>query len=156
MSAAGMRALLEAGDVEALRSAWAQLAPHLPRHTRAQAEIVMHHARTQCEAVTLPKRAYSHRWLIERDLPSGLPDKLKPSAERLYPKVVTAVGIGSICSKGREWMQPALGLIRGAMEQAVQECYAEGHTDPGFVSARMAEARGREQKHLFGSLIGGR
>jgi hypothetical protein len=151
MSSLAFRNLLEAGDGEALRVAWAQVAPHLPQPTsREQAETMMHHARTQAESVAFAKRAYSHRWLTERGLPSGLPDHLKPSAERLYPRVVDAVGIS--CSSRNPHLAPAVALIRGAMETVVQECYADGDTDPLIVKPRMMAARQAESKRLFGAI----
>jgi hypothetical protein len=146
------RALLEDGNVQALRSAWAQVAPHLPQPaTRQQAEIVMHHARTQSEVITFPKRAWSHRWLAERNLPSGLPDALRPKAEQLCPRVVEGVGI-SVKSKYPEVER----CVRTAMEHAVLDAYAEKRTDPVFVRQRMALARRNETRRLFGSLTGGR
>ena len=141
--------LLEDGDVDALRLAWAKAAPHLPQpQTRAEAEIVMHHARTQAESMAFPKRAYSHRWLAERNLPSGLPDNLKPRAERMYPKIVSAVGIA--CGSMNSAMAPVALAIRGAMEEAVQHCYADGRTEPAFVKAQMMIARAAETRRLFG------
>lgn len=146
------RNLLDAGDVDALRDAWARVAPHLPQpETREQAEIVMHHARTQAESLPLKARAYSHRWLTEHDLPSGLPDHLKQSAERLYP--VSAEGVGISVTMRSEWMRPAMLEVRGAMEYAVSDAYAERRTSPAFVKARMNEAKTRTLKALFGNWL---
>jgi hypothetical protein len=73
-------------------------------------------------------------------MPSALPDWLRPRADRLYPKVVEGVGI-AVRGPGHK---RALALaLRGAMEVVVQECYADGKTDPDFVRARMTEARER-------------
>ncbi len=149
MSAASFRTLLQAGDVNALRKAWTQVAPHLPQPASyEQAEIVMHHARTQAGTITLKARAWSHRWLVERDLPSGLPDDLKPQAERLYPRVAEAVGI-SVRTRNA-YFQPAAAEAQKAMEGAVEQCYADRRTDPAFVKARMAEAKDKTYKALFG------
>ena len=151
MSSLAFRNLLEAGDGEALRAAWSEVAPHLPQpKTPAQAETMMHHARTQAESVSFAKRAYSHRWLTERGLPSGLPDGMKPKAERLYPRVVDAVGIS--CSAKNPMLAPAMNLIRSAMEAAVMECYADGDTEPSLVKARMMAARQGEMRRLFGAI----
>lgn len=151
---AEFRRLLEDRDVARLRSAYAQIMPHLPQpKDDAQAEVIMHLARTTAqivEAIPFAKVAYSHRWLVERGLPSQLPDKLKPKAERLYPKIVHAVGIAVGSSSAH--MKPAADMIRKAMEDAVSDCYANGDTDPAFVKLRLMAARTDEQKRLFGSL----
>lgn len=154
MSTLAFRNLLEQGDVEGLRSSWAAVFPNMPQpESREQAEIVMHRARTEAESLPLRPRAYSHRWLSERDLPSGLPDRLKPSAERLYP--VVAQGVGISVNTEQDWLKPAMGEVRGAMECAVLDADAEGRlSDTPFVKARMSEARDRTLKALFGCLSG--
>lgn len=116
--------------------------------TVEQAEIVMHMARTQAESLPLRARAYSHCWLTERALPSQLPDALKPSAERLYPVVVDAVGI-SVNTKN-EYLRPAMLEVRGAMEYAVADAFADNRKDSPFVTQRMNEARERTMRALFG------
>lgn len=153
MSHQQFRALLQEGDVDGLRRGWVELFPNMPApKSREQAEIVMHHARTAAETITLRARAYSHRWLVERGLPSGLPDRLKPSAERLYPRRVAGVGI-SVNARS-PILQPAMVLVRQAMEGAVLEAEADGRlTDSEFVAGRMAEARAREMRALFGGLV---
>jgi hypothetical protein len=147
---AEFRTLLEAGDVDALRGAWAMAAPHLPQpETREDAEIVMHHARTTAESISFRKRAYSHAWLTERALPSGLPDELRPRAERMYPVVVSAVGI-SVNTKN-EFLKPVIAEVRGAMEHAVLEAEADGKLkDSEHVQQRMFEARERTYRQLLG------
>jgi hypothetical protein len=149
MSSAAFTRLLEAGDVDALRGAWAKIAPHLPQpETREKAEIVMHMARTSLKTLPLRRRAWSHRWLAERDLPSQLPDELRPRAERMYPIVAEGVGI-SVNTKN-PLLQPLVGHVRKSMEDAVSECYADKRTDPVFVTARMTEARERTYETLLG------
>lgn len=152
ISGGAFRALLESGDVTGLQSAWANHYPRLPRpRTREQTEIVMHYARTEADSVSFRARAYSHAWLSERSLPSGLPDQLRASADRLYPRVAAAVGI-SVNAKSPE-LQPALDGVRVAMERAVLDAEAEGRlTDSPFVVARMGEARRRELRALFGRI----
>src|SRR5215218_10937824 len=89
-----VRHILETLDVEGARRLWSFVNPHLPQDgTDADFLASLHHARTQAESMHLSHRAYSHRWLEERGLPSGLPDHLKPSAQRMYPRIVSAVGI---------------------------------------------------------------
>lgn len=143
------RAAAEAGDLETLRRLWAHACPHLPPLPAGEtARMVLHHARTQMASLPLKARAWSHRWLLDHGFPSGLPDALKPKAERLYPQVVSAVGI---CVRPRtEAARPAALEIRGAMEDAVSDAYAEGRTDPAFVAARMREARAKVTRQLFG------
>jgi hypothetical protein len=142
------RAALEAGDVRLCRKMWAAFMPHLPVPTPEEAEAVMHHARTGAETVSFKARAWSHRWLTERGLPSGLPDKLKPSAERIYPRVVDAVGI-SVNSRS-PWLKPAMVEVRKSMEDAVSDCYANGDTAPAIVRPEMFKARERTMRQLFG------
>ena len=110
----------------------------------------MHHARTAAESVSLKARAWSHRWLCERDLPSALPDHLKPSAERLYPANKMAVGIS--VNFRSAWMKGAEAEVRGAMEAEVLNADAHGRIeDAAFVKARMMEAKGRTMRALFGA-----
>lgn len=143
------REALEAGDVRRLRRMWSSFCPHLPQpRTAEQAETVMHHARTQAENISFKARAWSHRWLTERELPSGLPDQLKPQAERVYPRVVEAVGI-SVNIKN-PLLKPVGAAVQRAMGDAVEEAYADRRTDPVFVKARMQEARERTFKALLG------
>lgn len=149
MSTAAFRALLEAGDVDGLRRAWAQVASHLPQpETRDQAEIVMHHARTTSSSVRFRYRAWSHRWLVERSLPSGLPDELKPQAEKVEPRI--AEGVGIVVRSGNPDMQPVADEVRKAMEVAVEDAYADRRTDPVFIKARMEEARAKSYRSLIG------
>lgn len=136
------RQLLEAGDVDGLMKAWSRVAPHLPQpQSREQAEITMHMARTQSETIPLRHRQYSHCWLTERMLPSQLPPKDLPT-------IAEAVGIS--VNFGSKYLEPAAIEVRGAMEDAVNDCYANGETQVPFVRARMAEARDRTMKALFG------
>lgn len=139
---------LERGDLSYLRRYWAEKLPGLPQPEEADAAATMHYARTVTESVTLKARAYSHRWLEERAFPSGLPDQLKPEAERIYPRVVGAVGIS--VNTSNVYLRPAALEVRHAMENAVSEAYADGRTDAAFVGQRMEEARERSWKQLLG------
>lgn len=152
MTALALRNLLEAGDVEGCAAYWRKHAPQMPQaESRDQTEIVMHLARTASESVTLDRRAWSHRWLLDRGLPSQLPDGLKPKAERLYPERRVAVGIS--INFNSPWMKGAERLVQSAMEEAVLEADAHGKIeDAAFVSARMAEAKAKAMKSLFGSI----
>lgn len=143
------RQLLEAGDARALRRAWHKLMPTMPQpDSDEQAELTMHVARTASVMVSFKARAYSHRWLTERSMPSQLPDELRPKAERMYP--VVAEGVGVSVGFVSKWMAPAALEVRGAMNDAIEECYADRRTDPAFVSSRMAEAKEKTLRALFG------
>lgn len=142
------RAALEAGDVRKVRKMWAAFMPHLPQPDADGAEAAMHVARTAAETVSFKARAWSHRWLTEQGLPSRLPDRLKPSAERIYPRVVEGVGI-SVNARS-PLLKPAMAEVRRAMENAVSDCYANGDTSPAIVRPRMFEAREKTLRSLFG------
>jgi hypothetical protein len=143
------RQLLETGNVDALRAAWARAMPGMPQpETREHAEIAMHMARTSSTLILFKYRAWSHAWLTERNLPSQLPDALRPRAERAYPGVVQAVGIS--VNFHSPLLAPAANEIRGAMEHAVLDAFAAGRRDPGFVTIRMQEARAKTERSLFG------
>lgn len=143
-SAEVRRCLVEL-DAEGIVKIWQRLRPDLPVPTTREAVLVaLHFARTAANSVPLKLRAYSHRWLEDHGHPSQLPDRLKPQAERLYPRTESAVGI-AVKSK-----YPVVKYaIQTAMEQAVLEAYADGHAnDPEKVRERMLEARRREQRGL--------
>lgn len=149
MSAKAFRNLLEAGDVEGLRSFWRDAASGMPQpETREQAEIVMHMTRTAAGSVSFRHRAYSHRWLTERNYRSQLPESLKPRAEQLHPQVVEAVGIS--VNFLSPYMAPAAAEVRKVMEHAVEDAYAEGRREPDFVRQQMREARTKVERALFG------
>jgi hypothetical protein len=138
---------LRAGDHLAMNRLWREAYPGLPPMSDVDAETVMHRARTEASRLELRARAWSHRWLCERGLPSGLPEDLKPTAERIFPRVVMGVGI-SVNAKGI--LAPVAKSIQRVMENAVGDAYADGKTDPAFVHERMAEARESELRRLFG------
>lgn len=140
---AEMRRCLEALDVEGVRRLWAHIAPQFAQCTDAEALAALHMARTAAESITLRLRAYSHRWLSDNGYPSALPDALRPKAERMYPKIVTAVGI-SVISKYRQ----VADEVGGAMRDVVENCYADGKEDPEYIRPRMLEARQIARKRL--------
>jgi hypothetical protein len=144
-------AALESGDVQLVRRISAQLFPHLPQPaTDEDAETQMHMARTQMPEVSFRARAWSHRWLTERSLPSQLPDELKPKAERLYPVVVEAVFVSANSNSAA--LRPVAKLVQAAMSDAVLEAEADGRlSDVPFVRARIQDARARTFKELLGA-----
>mgnify|MGYP000935047973 FL=1 len=139
MQSEAFRQCLDELDIVRARRAWVMTFPaYPPLGSDAEVLRVLHFARTKTDAVALRKRAYSHQWLIERGLPSGLPDRLKSSAERIYPVAVGCVGIAT---KTRSALATE---IRSVMENAVHETYADGHAgQPEIVRSRMLEMRQR-------------
>jgi len=110
--------------------------------------VAIHHARTQSIWLRFRARAYSHAWLMERGLPTGLPDDLRPKAERLYPVFASAVGV-AVKSSYPQVVQE----ISCAMTDAVLEAEDDGRlTDSPFVKARMLEERQKARKRLFGRI----
>ncbi len=132
-------------DVGAVRKLWAQAfaGEHQPKDDN-EALIALHHARTQAQSVPFDRRAYSHRWLAERGLPSGLPDELKPKAERVSPRIVEAVGVSVKAMS--EASIPLARAIERAMSDAVADAYADGNRNPDFIKQRMNEARARAMR----------
>ena len=140
--AAEFRRCLVDGDVAALRALWAHAFPHLEQPgDDEQARTMLHRARTEARSVPFKLRAYSHRWLEDNARASGLPDELKPKAQRMYPRIVSAVGIACMTTSPHRYEQAK--AVERAMSDAVAEAYADGKTDPVFVSKRMSDARER-------------
>jgi hypothetical protein len=145
-----MRECLEKADAHNIRELWAKAAPHLPQpKDEAEALKTIHYARTVSGSIHDSLRCYSHRWLEERGLPSGLPDQLKPKADRLYPRVVSAVGVAV---RMRNPEEASAGLeIRKAMVNAVLELEADGRlNDIDYGRERITDARLKERRKLFG------
>ena len=142
------RALLDM-DLAALRAIWASDAGHLPQAlSDAETAATAHYARTVAASIPMRARAWSHRWLLDHGLPSGLPDELKPKAEQICPVVVEGVGIAVMA--GSDLTRPIVGHVRDAMSVAVEECYADGDRDPAVVRQRMMDARRNTTRHLLG------
>lgn len=135
-----MRSMLRDLDVQAAKVAWGE-------SDDARVLVMLHIARTAARSMPLDLRAYSHRWLLDHGLPSRLPDNLKPKAERIYPRIVPAVGI-AVTARSPEG-KGAVEEIRLEMKNAVLEAAADGRlTDDAFVKARIMEARARARKRL--------
>jgi hypothetical protein len=88
---------------------------------------------------------------LDHNLPSGLPDNLKPKAERIYPRVVEGVGIAVKATSN--WLRPVVSIIREAMNNAVLEAYADKRTEPQFIKNRIMEARSNIVKKLLGKIV---
>jgi hypothetical protein len=133
------RCLIEL-DVVGMCDLWFHVSPHLPQpKNNDEALTTLHYARTQAESIPVKQRCYSHSWLCERGLPSGLPDRLRSKADRLYPHEVRAVGIAVKAMSAAN--EPRARAIEKAMSDAVLECYADGVTDTDAIKARMNAAR---------------
>lgn len=142
------RQYLEAVDVDGVRRLWTHVFPNLPRPPADDKACIVqiHVARTQMVSIDFKFRAYSHRWLVDHGYPSMLPDHMKPHAERIYPRIVEAVGIAVVASG--PLLKPVAQRIERAMADAVEEAYADGRREPEFVRARMKEAGDRERKYF--------
>lgn len=147
MNAAFRQALIEL-DVSTASAIWTSAAPHLPPGDPQTELACLHVARTATRSIPKHLRYYSHRWLTERGYPSQLPDRLKPSAERLYPRKVDAVGVAV-----RSQVPEIRAAISGAMSDAADDCYANGDRDPLVVKPQMMAARARERRGLMLSRI---
>lgn len=136
-------------DVAGVRALWRRVAPHLAQPLNDdEALATLHRARSEAASIGLKLRAYSHRWLLDHGYPSGLPDELKPKAERMYPRIVDAVGI-SVRASSPELLPLAME-VEQAMSDAVAEAYADGRKDPAFVKERMFGARTIVRRKLLG------
>jgi hypothetical protein len=133
------RCLIEL-DIVGICDLWFHVSPRLPQpKNNDEALATMHYARTQAGSIPVKLRCYSHAWLCERGLPSGLPDWMKPKAARLYPHSVNAVGVAVKAMSAAS--EPLARAIEKAMSNAVMECYADGVTDSDIIKARMDAAR---------------
>ncbi len=138
------RAALENLDLPRLKAIWKQFYKHLPQPQNDDEALKWAHmARTQSKKVAEAKRLYSHKWLRERSLPSLLPDELKQSFEKVYPTVVTSVGV-MVMSNVPEIKTG----ITNAMNHVIGDLYADGVTDPRILKPRMLEAREKERQAL--------
>lgn len=146
--AAEFRRCLAELDVEAMKKLWQHVAPGLPQpRNDTQVLVMMHRARTEARSSKFAHRAYSHRWLVDNGHESGLPDALKPTAERLYPKVVGAVGLSVNFSN--KWLRPLGLIITKAMNEAIMHEYAFDRVpDPAQVKRAMFAAKDAAVKGL--------
>jgi len=148
------RDCLERGDFHTMRQLWARVATHLPQpEDDAAAEASLHMARTQANSLALRLRAYSHRWLTERGLPSQLPETLRAPAERLYPQIVEAVGIS--INSSNDHLKPLAKEAERRAGIAVEEMYADGDTDPEVVKKRIQEVKTNVMRSAIGRLFHG-
>lgn len=140
-------------DVAGYRRLWRHIAPHLPQPTDdKQAAAMLHHARTQSTKLPLKLRAYSHRYLLDHGLPSGLPDHMKPKAERLYPVVREMVGLSINYSAA--FLKPAADEIRSTLEIEVLDAFSGTRTvDHSKLRAHLLDTKDRAQQQLIGRTL---
>jgi hypothetical protein len=149
-STAFRRCLLEV-DVAGMRRLWAHVAPHLPQMaTDAETLHAIHRARTQAESMPLRARAWSHRWLLDHGHESGLPDHLKPNAERIYPRIAEAVGLS--VNFTAPFLRPVADEVRGAMETVVLDEYNGAVVNVERLKRGMQAAREKTMRQLVGRL----
>lgn len=132
-------------DIEGIRKLWKHVYPSMPQPESDEDTLVcIHLTRTAAERVPFRFRAYSHAWLTERTIRSLLPDELRPKADRMYPHVVSAVGI-CVATLGNRKTDYHHAVMR-AMSDRVADLYADGIEDPLIVKARMKEVHDRLRK----------
>lgn len=149
-STAFRRCLVEL-DVAGMRKLWAYIAPHLPQMaTDAETLHAIHRARTQAESIPLNARAWSHRWLIDHGHESGLPDHLKPTAERIYPRIAEAVGLSVNFTS--PFLRPIAAEVRGAMETVVLDEYNGSVVNVDRLKRGLQSAREKTMRQLVGRL----
>lgn len=145
------RAALAQCDVPLVRKLWQHLAPHMPQPSSdAEALATIHIARTQCEALPPSQRIWSHRWLTERNIPSSLPDHMRPSAEQVVPRIIKAVG--NSVNFSSSLLKPVETPVRQAINHAILDIHADDpdFSDDDLIRRRMNEARMKTIKQLLG------
>lgn len=149
---AAFRRCLEDVDVAGMRKLHAHVMPHVPAGSDKDILVSIHHARTQAESMPMKARAWSHRWLLDHGYPSGLPDHLKPTAEREYPRVVEATGFtmnfGSQIM--REILAPIVPLVSKAVEEVILDEYSGAvvRRDHNRIRGRVLETKRKAVQQL--------
>lgn len=141
-------------DLVAARRLWAV---HYPNddaiRTDFEAAAVLHCARTLNSRVPERKRLYSHNWLLDHGLPSGLPEALKPRAERAEAQYIDSVIIGRVDDPD-SFLAPIWRVVQARMERRCAELQADGlMKDPAKLRALLLEARDDEIKRLVARAI---
>jgi hypothetical protein len=136
-------------DVSTILKLWKHVFPSMPApETDEDALICIHMTRTATERLPFRFRAYSHRWLEERGVTqkcrSLLPDELKPKAERMYPRIVSAVGV-CVASMGNR-KTDYHHAVSTEMCHRIEDLYADGIEDPVIVKANLKEIHDRMRR----------
>jgi hypothetical protein len=122
--------------------------------TKKDTLATLHVCRTVNEKADFKLRAYSHAWLIERSLPSQLPDHLKPRAERLYPRIVTAAAY-SINFRS-PFLKPIKPLVLQAIDARMNELWADNKNkapDSQLVLKEICDTKNNMMRKLIGSAV---
>lgn len=134
------RRALETMDAGWLMKLWKHVSPNLPQPANMEeATVTLHYARTQAESMPVKERRYSHAWLTERGLPSGLPYDLQPKVER--PTVVSAIGVAISHQPRKGEAKERASLVLDAMTYAAGEMHADGERDPARIRKHILAAR---------------
>lgn len=137
-------------DVGIAKAHWESIFPKLPRCADSQILTMLHIARTRVPGIAPRLRVHSHEWLLDRGLPSFLPDEMKPKCEQAGPRVVTGVGIS--INFRNPILKPIGAQVERAMSDAVLEAAADGKlNDAAHVRGRMMDAKTRTIRKLIGS-----
>lgn len=136
-------------DVDTARRHWSSMFPGQPIVDDARILAMLHLSRTMTPGIADRLRFYSHRWLIDRNLPTFLPDRLRAKAEREYPVVKTGVGVAVRFQS--PLLKPIGAQVEAAMADAVLEAEADGKmNDVDHVRRRMAQAKAETMSKLIG------
>lgn len=149
-SAEFRRCLLDV-DVVAVRRLWRHVSPHLAQpQDDDEARATIHYARTQATSIPLKARAWSHKWLLDHGLPSGLPDALKPKAERFYPRIVEGTGFATGGSLALPVFEPLRATIHTAVEAVILDEYSGRVVNHDLLRGRIQETVDRTIRRELG------
>lgn len=152
MPQSAFRHALDEGDVAMLWRMWGKLFPERYQPANWQeAEIQLHVARAASASTATKLRVYSHYWLLERSMPSPLPDELKSKAEQFRPRIVS--GVGFSWNAKSDILRAAKGTIVAAVTARIEEMAADGllETNPDLVRQEMLFTKNKTLAGLFGN-----
>lgn len=130
--------ILRTLNVKAARAAFRKIAPHLPQpKDDVETLVSIHMARTKAECVPLVDRWYSYDWLVDKGYPAEPPE---------YVPLRKVTGVAYTVLTGEPEVKEA---ITGAVNAAIEDCYANGDRDPLIVKPQMMAARARERRGLM-------
>ena len=142
MLQAAFRDCLDSGDAVRLLKIYGTVFPKMPAPKDVEeAWVVLHQARTGAESVRLEKRLYSHAWLVERRLKSSLPDELRPPKQRVFPIIVSAVGVAVKAFSSRADRVEEAASLERVMARAAGDMIRDGIFDRARIAPVMWAAR---------------
>jgi hypothetical protein len=135
--------------VAGMRALHALVFPHLPA-PKSDRDVLaaIHHARTQAEAMPFKARAWSHHWLVDNNLPSGLPDHLKPRAEQVCPRVAEVTGFSA--NFRSRILRPIKPEVEAAVTEVILDEYSGRVVRHDRLKGRMLEAKEKAIRRLAG------